>query len=458
VSWLLAAIAAYLAAQVLIGLWIARRIHSEADYLLAGRTLGYPLLVFTVFASWFGAESVMASSARAWQSGFALTTAEPMAYGLCVVLAGALFAVPLWQRRLTTFADLFRTRYSRGVELAAAIIMIPSSLFWAAAQLKGFAHVLASVTSYDAATLVGIAAAFCALYTIFGGLLADAVTDLVQGVVIVAGILVLAIAIVMERGGVAAAVAAIDPARVRLAGGEGLTALAIVEEWAIPVFGSVVAAELVSRMIAARSPAVARNGTIIGGALYVAVGLLPVFIGLTAGSLAPVTADDEQFLPALARSLLPAAAYAVFAGALISAILSTVNTILLTSAGLVAHNIVAPAFGIASDRTRLVLARAGVGVFAAVAWLLAMRGQGIGDLVEQASAQGAGLFVVTSFGLWSTRGGPRTALVTLLGSLAVYLGGAWIGWPYPFVTSLAAAVLLYAAGAALERSPEATRS
>ena len=67
------------------------------------------------------------------------------------------------------------------------------------------------------------------------------------------------------------------------------------------------------------------------------------------------------------------------------------------------------------------------------------------------------MVVVTAFGLFSGWGGARTALVTLLGALAVYLWGAWSGWPYPFLTSLAAALLLYGAGAAGPRVVPALR-
>ena len=60
---ILAAVLLYLAAQLAIGVWVSRRISSEADYLIAGRSLGPLLLVFSVFATWFGAETVVGSAA-----------------------------------------------------------------------------------------------------------------------------------------------------------------------------------------------------------------------------------------------------------------------------------------------------------------------------------------------------------------------------------------------------------
>ena len=70
-------------------------------------------------------------------------------------------------------------------------------------------------------------------------LLADAVTDLVQGFVIVIGLAALALAVVLRRGGIAATVAAIEPGHLEVLGNRaGLGPLALLEEWAIPVVSS----------------------------------------------------------------------------------------------------------------------------------------------------------------------------------------------------------------------------
>jgi len=69
VNWLLLAIPAYLGAQLAIGVWVSPRIHTEDDYLVAGRKLGYPLTTFSIFATWFGAETCIASAGRAHEQG-----------------------------------------------------------------------------------------------------------------------------------------------------------------------------------------------------------------------------------------------------------------------------------------------------------------------------------------------------------------------------------------------------
>jgi Na+/proline symporter len=457
VTWILAAVILYLVVQLAISAWIAPRIHDTTDFLVGGRRLGYPLTIFSIFATWFGAETCIAAAGRAYDEGFSFTTAEPFAYGVTLMAMGVIFAVPLWRRKLTTLADFFRQRYGSGVERLAAVVLIPASILWAAAQLRGFGQVLATITDFDLTLAIAAAAGFCVLYTMLGGLLADAITDLIQGVLLVLGLVVLVVAVVISQGGVAPTVALIDPSRISFAGPDvTLTVFGLLEEFAIPIAGSVVAVELVSRVIAARSPEVARNGAVMAGGLYIAVGVLPVFLGLAAGGLVGELADPEQFLPVLASTVLPTALYVVFAGALISAILSTIDTILLVASGLATQNVIAPVLRIGSEATRLRLARAGVVVFGALALWLALRAQGVAELVEVASAFGsAGVFVVVSFGLFSRLGGPVAAAASLLGGLGTYIGGELAGLPYPFITSLAAAAGLYLLGSLRDRpAPE----
>lgn len=75
---------------------------------------------------------------------------------------------------------------------------------------------------------------------------------------------------------------------------------------------------------------------------------------------------------------------------------------LAASGGLATHNLIAPALRIISERWKLRLNRVGVAVFGGVAYVLAMSGAGMGDLVKQASAFGsAGLVVVVAFGLFT---------------------------------------------------------
>ena len=442
----LAAVLAYLVLQLGVGIWVARRIASESDYLIAGRSLGYTLATFSIFATWFGAETTIGSAGTAYAEGVGPGSAEPFGYGLCLVLMGLVFAGPLRRRGLVTLADLYRQRYSPLVERTAAIVLVPGSVLWAAAQVRAFGTVLAtSSNALDVDMAIRLAAAFTVLYTMFGGLLADAINDLIQGILLILGLVVLLVAAVNHLGGIAETAAAVRAANVvRQASIEPVARWAVLEAWAIPVLGSVLATELVGRVVATRNERVAQRSSVGAGMLYLAIGLIPLLLGVIGPVLTPGLGDPEQLLPTTARALLPTLGYAVFAGGLVAAILSTVDSTLLTASSLASHNLLVPALRLTSERAKVRLARGCVLVFGALAYALALRSDSVFELVEQASAFGsAGAVVTVTFGLFTRIGGATAAFSTLLAGVVTYLAGSYGGAAYPFLLSLGAALGTY---------------
>jgi len=439
----LMAVAGYIAAQLLVGAWVARRIHTEDDYLVAGRRLGYPLAIFTIFATWFGAETCIGAAGAIYQDGISGGSADPFGYALCLLLMGAVFAVPLWRRRLTTIADLFRQRFSAGVERFAVLLMVPTSLLWAAAQVRAFGQVIGASSNLSVTVAITVAAGVVIVYTISGGFLADAITDLIQGIALIVGLAILFGAVVFFDGG--HAFVAIEPERLQLFGGGSLPWYEVAESWAIPILGSAVAAELVARVVATRSPQVARRSFLAAAVIYLLVGLIPVTLGLLGAVAIPNLEHPEQILPMLAQQYLSPLLYTVFAGALVSAILSTVDSTLLVSASLVSHNLIVPARPGMTEAMKVKTARACVAVFGVLAYLMALQAEGVYALVEQASAFGSsGIFVVVAFGLFTRLGGPRSAAAALATGVGGWVVGHYLlDLPYAFLASLAGAAAAY---------------
>ena len=446
-------IGVYLVVQFAFGMLVSRRIASETDYLLAGRRLGVTLASFSIFATWFGAETVVGAAGSIYSDGLSGGSADPFGYGLCLVVLGVVVAAPLWRRQYTTFGDLFRERYSPGVERLAVLLMVPTSVLWAAAQIRAFGQVVSVSSNIGVDVAITAAAVFVILYTVAGGLLADVVTDFVQSIAIVIGLAVLLVAIGNAHGGVAELVASIDPSRLGLFSMADATPLELLEAWAVPICGSLLAVEMLTRIMGCKSAATARNATLLGAALYVSVGLIPVTIGLVGPDLVPGLEEPEQLIAVLAQQHLSTFLYILFAGALISAILSTVDSCLLAAASLVSHNLVVPLKPSLTERQKITTARIGVAVFGVAAYVIALYAGGIYELVATASAFGsAGIFVVGIFGLFSRVGGEASAYAALVTGVVVWAAGEyWLEWSTPYVIALAAALAAYLAAAVLVR-------
>lgn len=457
-AYALSGILAYVVMQFAIGAWVSRNMVDETDYIAAGRSLSTGLVAFSVFATWFGAEAIVVSAGEIYANGLSGGLTDPFGYGLAVVIAGLLMAGPLWRRGILTFADLLRQRYSPGVERLFTLVLIPGSLFWAAAQTRAFGQILSSTGGLDLTTAIIIAAVLIGAYTVVGGLLADAITDVVQGIAVIIGLLVLGYYVANAVGGVQAGLAAVEPARLApfVAGEDGW--LAKVEKLAIVICGSLVAVELVSRYLGARSVSAASLGTLAGGFMYLGLGLIPVFLGLVGPKLIADLKETEQIVPRLAEAHLPPIAYALFIGALVSAILSVVHAALHAPAAQISHNIIDR---IRPDRTpsdRLRGVRLTTLLLSVVAFFLAIRVETIKELVETASAFGsAGAFVVVMFAMFTRFGGPAAAYAGIAAGMLIWGWSKLIfGLKLPYLAGLAAALVAYVVVAMMERRDQRT--
>jgi Na+/proline symporter len=304
-------------------------------------------------------------------------------------------------------------------------------------------------SDFEVHVAITVGAVIVVIYTVVGGLLADVVTDFVQGIAVIIGLAVLLIVLGNAHGGVGELVAQIEPGRLALFSTANASPLEIVEEWAVPVCGSLLAVEMLARIMGCRTAETARNATLVGAGIYVTVGLIPVVIGLAGPKLAPGLEEPEQIVAVLAQQHLSLVLYVLFAGAVISAILSTVNSCLLAPASLVSHNLILPLKPGLSEHAKVWCARVGVIAFGALAYGIALYAEGIYQLVETASAFGSsGIFVVGMFGLFSNVGRARSAYAALIAGMVVWAAGEyWLGWPTPYIVSLAAALAAYLAAA-----------
>jgi Na+/proline symporter len=227
----------------------------------------------------------------------------------------------------------------------------------------------------------------------------------------------------------------------------------------VPVLGSLFAQELVARTSASRSRRVARSSALGAALLYLAVGSIPVLLGAIAHSRMPGI-DPEQVLAVLAREHLPTLGHLVFVGALVSAILSTVDSALLVCGSLVSHNLAGLLTRDASERRKVTFARVSVVTLGAAAYVLASSAESVHALIRDASAFGsAGVCVVGCFALFSGRGGAPAAYAALLAGTVSWIYAAYASQlTAPFLCSLACALLAYLTLTALEDGRRGARS
>src|SRR5918994_3094049 len=135
-------VAAYLAVTIAVGLLAARRVHSAKDYLVAGRSLPLYMNVATVFATWFGAETVLSVSATFAKDGLGGVAGDPFGASACLVLAAIFFARVFYRMNLLTIGDFYKQRYGKGVEVLTSLAIAASYLGWTSAQMTALGLVI----------------------------------------------------------------------------------------------------------------------------------------------------------------------------------------------------------------------------------------------------------------------------------------------------------------------------
>lgn len=444
---------AYLVISIAIGLAAATRVHSARDYITAGRHLPLYVVFAMVFATWFGAETVLGISATFVKEGMSGLVSDPFGASLCLILFGLFFARPLYRMNLLTIGDFYRKRYNRPVELATSICIALSYLGWVSAQVTALGLVF-NVLSQDAVSPAWgmvIGAGIVLVYTLFGGMWSVAITTFVQMIVIVLGLLYIAW-LVADMAGGASAVISHAAANHKFEFLPKLTMTDVVAFTAALItmgFGSIPQQDVFQRMNASKNERTASWGSVLGGSAYFLFAFVPLFLVYAATLIDPqmvgglIGSDPQRILPALILNHMPIAAQVIFFGALLSVIMSTASGTLLAPSVTISENVLKGLFRDMDDRRFLSLNRIVVVCFAVLVTLYAIfTDESIHGMVENAyKVTLVAAFVPLAAGLYWKRATTQGAACAIVGGLTCWIGLEIAAmdslWPPQFVGFLA---------------------
>ena len=430
-------VVAYLLVTIAIGLLAARRVHGAKDFLVAGRSLPLYMNVATVFATWFGAETVLSVSATFAKDGLNGIPGDPFGASVCLVIAALLFARLFYRMNLLTIGDFYKQRYGKGVEVLTSLAIVLSYLGWTSAQMTALGLVIATLSggALDLNTAIMIGAGVVLIYTIFGGMWSVAFTDLFQTVVILIGLTLVAILVGDMAGGAGKVIsqAAADGKLVMFPADMDAAAW-----WALAgaffafAFGSVPQQDVFQRMTSAKDEKTAVRGTVIGALIYFCFAFVPIYIAYAAivgdpSIKALFDAEDardiQRILPELVLGKMPLWAQIMFFGALLSAILSTASGALLAPAALFSENVLRPFMPHTSDRQLLLNTRIILVTFTAGALLFALNSKStMYEMVQNAyNVTLAGAFIPLVAGAYWKKATTQGALLSILMGIGTWL-------------------------------------
>lgn len=422
---LLFSIIVYLILTVAIGYWASRKVKTSGDFMLAGRSLPLLLSSSALFATWFGSETVFGASSEFLKGGLYSVIEDPFGAALCLVLFGLFFARKLYTMNLLTLGDFFKIRFGKQTEVVASIFLAPPYVGYIAAQLVAMGLILNVVTGLEVWQGVVISAIVVTFYTYVGGMWAISVTDFIQSIIIIGGLLVLAIILAQKAGGVSIVINEVKPGTFRFFPKADFKEIVIYgAAWSVLGLGSIPSQDVFQRVMSSNSVNTAVRSCYIAAGLYLTVAMIPLFISLCVRHLYPefINGDAQLALPTMVLSHATMPVQILFFGSLLSAIMSTTSSAILAPAAIFSENLIKPLTRHRySDKELLTITRVSVLGFSVIATVMACVRTNIYELVGESSILSlVSLFAPLVLGLYWKRASSAGALLAMVSGIVTW--------------------------------------
>lgn len=355
----------YFLAMIAIGWWTtSKQSNTSEDFLLGGRSLGPAVTALRLQSSAMSGYMFMGAGSLGYTQGY-----FGMWYALGDIGGGVLNLSVLGRRMrklskllgsITSIEYLAHRYDSAAVRLVGSIIALGALFLYLLSQFIAGGTGLATVTGIDLNIAMIIAISVIVLYTFLGGYLAVAYTDFVQAIVMLVGMMWILIASVQAVGGFTAgneAIGEINPNLLTMWGAD----LQYQGQWGV-ILGALLIFSIgylgwphvvVSHM-AMKKPSVSRRASVYSVIFNLLFIPAPYIIGVFALIMLPNLANPEQAIVEMARAVLPSFAVGIVMAAIMAAIMSTADALLLQASTIASRDLVGRFFFTGTSEKTLV--------------------------------------------------------------------------------------------------------
>jgi solute:Na+ symporter, SSS family len=331
-----AVIVAYFVLILGAGYWGLRRARTAEDYLVAGRRLGPFMFTGALSAVVLGGASTIGGVALGYEFGISGMWLVVM-IGLGVIALGVLLSTRLSRLGLYTVSEMLQHRYGNATRLVSAFVIAAYALMIAVTSTIAIGTVLDVVLGLDPDLAILIAGGIVVVYTAAGGMWSITLTDVVQFCVMTVGIfLALLPVVVVESGGFGGMQETLPESYfdVGAIGGE-----TIFTYFLLFFFGLMIGQDIWQRVFTARSPGVARWGSIAAGTYCLLYGVAGALIGAAAKVLLPALQVTDNAFARITTDVLPVGVAGLVLAAAMAAVMSTASAGLIASSTILATDV-----------------------------------------------------------------------------------------------------------------------
>lgn len=359
-AWYLTYTIAYFIFMFAVGIYYFTKVKTSDEYLIAGWNMGFWNITGTIISTNAGAAVFIGYVGMGFtmgMSGYFKFAVPSVLFSMILVV---LFSKPLRRQRLYTIADLFSERFGKKAGLlpsifSAFVYSVPTT----ALQIVGMSTIFNIV--FDIPLNYGITLSFFLIlgFTILGGLVATIVTDAVQSIIVIVGIILLSLAAVNFGGGLDQIIESTPASYLSPLGPDGLSDVLIFAFTVGPFY--IVWQSTWQRIFASRTEEIAIRAGLAGFGIYLVIAILPVIIGVIARQFVPLdTSPDLVFSYVTVELMHPAIGGIVVMG-LLSALMTGADSFILQGSSNLAqdfyHRLVNPH---ANEKQKMFAARLSV--------------------------------------------------------------------------------------------------
>jgi len=425
-----AIIAVYLLAMVAVGVYVYRRKQASSSdgFFVANRSGSTALIVGSLCATFIGSSVAIGMAGRGYRWGL------PGAWWLLVGAVGLLILGFFFARRvrrfgLYTLPELVEKQYGSKAGMAAAILIVVAWVAIVAAQIIAAGKILTVFLPLDLSQSMAVSAFVFVLYTVLGGQYSVLRTDLAQFLLLLVGIAVTLGFVLDKVGGISGLTSSLPSEYFAFPTNSSFDWYALVVLLILTGATYLVGPDIYSRLFCARDEKVARASAIGAGVVAVPIAFMVVLIGMGAMVLYPdiaaqhpnlsYAAASELAFPTVIDNLLPVGVAGLVAAALLAAVMSSADTVLLTTSTIVSQDVYGRVSPRMSERTGLMITRIGVVAIGVVALLIAWQRPGIiSSLLLAYTVFTSGVVIPVLAGFYRDR-----LRVNSAGAIAAIVGG-----------------------------------
>ncbi len=334
----------YLALSFAIAMWARSREKAGEgtrgiieEYFIGGRSLGGFVLAMTIIASYTSASSFVGGPGVAYQLGLSwvlLAMIQVPTTFLTLGVLGKRFAIVARRTGAVTITDYLRARYkSDAVVILCSVALLIFFMAAMLAQFIGGARLFQAVTGYPYVAGLGLFGVTVVLYTALGGFRAVALTDAVQGMVMLVAAVLVLLAVIEKGGGMESCMAAlerIDPGLITPSGPDNAVPRPfILSFWVLVGLGILGLPQTTQRCMAYRDSRSMHQAMIMGTLIIGFMILCAHLAGALGRAVFPHLPAGDLAMPTLIVELLPPFWAGMFIAGPLAAIMSTVDSMLL---------------------------------------------------------------------------------------------------------------------------------